>query len=106
MRVRLDQAEREQARARSRFEELTPAVRQRALELLDTPEGADFGSRSAARRRSTDRVVRASENLRTAVAATAAINARLSELTEQRALPADFIAPADEDNAAALLNAA
>ncbi|MFI7154859.1 hypothetical protein [Micromonospora chalcea] len=106
LRVRLDQAEREQARARSRFEELTPAVRQRALELLDTPEGADFGSRSAARRRSTDRVVRASENLRTAVAATAAINARLSELTEQRALPADFIAPADEDNAAALLNAA
>ncbi|MEV1154818.1 hypothetical protein AB0J27_05340 [Micromonospora chokoriensis] len=106
LRARLDQAEREQAQARSRFEELTPSVRQRALELLDTPEGADFGSRSAARRRTIDRAARANENLRTAAATVAAIKALLSESVEQRALPADFIDPADEDHAAALINAA
>ncbi|MFE7868756.1 hypothetical protein ACFUYE_00180 [Micromonospora humida] len=106
LRVRLDQVEREQAQARSRFEELAPPVRRRALELLDTPEGADFGSRSAARRRTTDRAARANENLRTAAATVAAINALLNESVEQRALPADFIDPADEDHAAVLINAA
>lgn len=106
VRARLDQLERDQARARSLFEDLNPAVRKRALELLDTPEGVDAASRSAARRRTAHLAAQAIEAARQATTAPAAINALLSEHTAQRALPADFVSPTDDDHAAALLNAA
>ncbi|WP_410662598.1 hypothetical protein [Amycolatopsis sp. lyj-84] len=83
LRAELDQAESVEASARASVEALDDAVRERALTLLETPDGSDVSARAAAQARA-NRAVAVLEDERTEIVGLVATRkAELSQLPEQ-----------------------
>ncbi|WP_410654898.1 hypothetical protein [Amycolatopsis sp. lyj-112] len=83
LRAELDQAESVEASARAAIEALDDAVRERAAELLETPDGSDSSARAAAQARA-NRAVAVLEDERTEIVGLVATRkAELSQLPEQ-----------------------
>ncbi|WP_181772675.1 hypothetical protein [Amycolatopsis pittospori] len=83
LRAELDQAEGIEATARAAVDALDDAVRERAAELLETPDGSDVSARAAAQARA-NRAVAVLEDERTEIVGLVATRkAELSQLPEQ-----------------------
>ncbi len=106
LRAELEQAEGVEASARAAVEALDDAVRQRAAELLETPDGSDASARAAAQARA-NRAVAVAEDERTEIVGLVATRkAELSQLPEQPSALALDARPKDIEHGLALIDEA
>lgn len=106
LRAELEQAESVEASARAAIEALDDAVRERAAELLETPDGSDASARAAAQARA-NRAVAVLEDERTEIVGLVATRkAELNQLPEQPSALALDARPKDIEHGLALIDEA
>jgi hypothetical protein len=85
LRAELEQAESAESGARASLEVLDPAVREQAARLLETPDGSDAATRSAAQARAGRAVAALEAEHSEAIGAVATCKAELDQLPKQGA---------------------
>jgi hypothetical protein len=106
LRAELDQAENAESTARAALEALDPRVREQAAQLLETPDGSDAATRSAAHARA-GRTVAAMENEQAeAIGLVATRRAELEQLPKQPASLEHYGRPRDIEHGKELIDIA
>ncbi|UJW29007.1 hypothetical protein L3Q67_27660 [Saccharothrix sp. AJ9571] len=106
LRAELEQAESAEANAHAAVEALEDAVRARAAELLETPDGSDASARAAAQARAGRAVAALEEERAEVIAEVATRKAELEQLPRQTGAAESGDRPRDVDHGRELIDAA